>query len=188
MTGLEFLQLQNNHLVDLPDGFGALKRLRFLYLEGNPLSSEIEAAYKQGPGALRNWLQRRQKRGREIVYKGKLVFIGEGNVGKSRLLAALRGDQWLDKGEAGTTHGIQIKPLKLLDAASGTTAECNCWDFGGQAVYRPTHQLFFSRPAIISGYRRYGATLTAPRKIVTRGRFMACFCNSWSNLTSPIAC
>jgi len=24
----------------------------------------------------------------------------------------------------------------------------NCWDFGGQQVYRPTHQLFFSEPAI----------------------------------------
>jgi GTPase SAR1 family protein len=24
----------------------------------------------------------------------------------------------------------------------------NGWDFGGQRVYRPTHQLFFSAPAV----------------------------------------
>ena len=47
-----------------------------------------------------------------------------------------------------TTHGIEIKPVKVNDPGSGTQITLNGWDFGGQRVYRPTHQLFFSAPAV----------------------------------------
>ena len=47
-----------------------------------------------------------------------------------------------------TTHGIEIKPV-IVTAPDGTTEiTLNGWDFGGQRVYRPTHQLFFSAPAV----------------------------------------
>ena len=47
-----------------------------------------------------------------------------------------------------TTHGIEIKPVKVTDPDSETEITLNGWDFGGQRVYRPTHQLFFSAPAV----------------------------------------
>ena len=34
------------------------------------------------------------------------------------------------------------------DASGSPTITLNAWDFGGQPVYRPTHQLFFSAPAV----------------------------------------
>jgi hypothetical protein len=56
----------------------------------------------------------------------------------------LRGDEWIEKRL--TTHGIETKLCQLEHNAIQITL--NAWDFGGQPVYRPTHQLFFSAPAI----------------------------------------
>ena len=36
----------------------------------------------------------------------------------------------------------------MTDPNKGTEIMLNGWDFGGQRVYRPTHQLFFSSPAV----------------------------------------
>ncbi len=47
-----------------------------------------------------------------------------------------------------STHGIAIQQVKVTDPDSGTEITLNGWDFGGQRVYRPTHQLFFSAPAV----------------------------------------
>ncbi|WP_417914163.1 COR domain-containing protein [Candidatus Electronema sp. JM] len=81
-----------------------------------------------------------------ILNEAKLILIGEGEVGKSCLLGALRGDPWEESRP--TTHGIEIKPVLLTDSESGKELTLNGWDFGGQRVYRPTHQLFFSAPAV----------------------------------------
>ena len=78
--------------------------------------------------------------------EAKLIMVGEARVGKSCLLAALREDEWLEGRP--TTHGIETKAVIVTDTDSGTKIALNCWDFGGQPVYRPTHQLFFSAPAV----------------------------------------
>src|SRR5439155_11310313 len=89
----------------------------------------------------------RAKAGAQVTLnEAKLILVGEGEVGKSCLLAALRDDPW-EEGRP-TTHGIEIKPVKVTDPDSGTEITLNGWDFGGQRVYRPTHQLFFSSPAV----------------------------------------
>ena len=38
--------------------------------------------------------------------------------------------------------------MKVTDPYTGAEITLNGWDFGGQRVYRPTHQLFFSAPAV----------------------------------------
>lgn len=78
--------------------------------------------------------------------EAKLILVGEGEVGKSCLLGALRGDEWVENRP--TTHGIEIKPVVIYYPNSNTEITLNGWDFGGQRVYRPTHQLFFSPTAI----------------------------------------
>jgi hypothetical protein len=80
----------------------------------------------------------------ERVSEAKLVLVGEGEVGKSSLLGALIGEPFVDGRD--TTHGIEIKPLAVTH--EGVDILLNCWDFGGQPVYRPTHQLFFTKPAV----------------------------------------
>jgi internalin A len=75
-------------------------------------------------------------------------LVGEGEVGKTCLMDALLGNTWQ---EHPSTHGIEIKPIKLTHPETKTEITLNGWDFGGQRVYRPTHQLFFSAPAVYLG-------------------------------------
>jgi internalin A len=95
------------------------------------------------------------------------VLVGEGNVGKTTLLKALKGKA----GEAPqehepTTHGVEIDihGLRLPHPAKdGVEIQLNAWDFGGQDVYRVTHQFFFSRRSLY-------LLVWEPRNNVQQGR------------------
>jgi hypothetical protein len=139
------LEVRANRLSDLPSVLPRLKRLSEVDFHGNSLNAEAKAAYYEGFDAVMRYL-RAKAEAQVVLNEAKLILIGEGEVGKSCLLGALRGDQW-EEGRP-TTHGIEIKPVKLTDPATGTEITLNGLDFGGQRVYRPTHQLFFSAPAV----------------------------------------
>lgn len=145
LTALQELYLSSNQLDDLPEGIGRLAELRQLSLANNPLPPELESAYRDGTDAVRRYL-RAQAADRVLLYEAKLVLVGEGEVGKSCLLGALRGDPWRE--DRPTTHGIEILPLDLALQDGFTEMRLNGWDFGGQPVYRPTHQIFFTAPAV----------------------------------------
>lgn len=144
LTQLTALGLDDNSLRDIPASIAEIKSLTELDLRMNPLNPELAAAYKEGLDAVKRYL-RAKAEAQVVLNEAKLILIGEGEVGKSCLLGALRGDPW-EEGRP-TTHGIEIKPLKVNDP-NGKEITLNGWDFGGQRVYRPTHQLFFSAPAV----------------------------------------
>ncbi|NJM60379.1 MAG: hypothetical protein HC849_09565, partial [Oscillatoriales cyanobacterium RU_3_3] len=139
------LDLSGLKLRELPEAIASLTQLPTLYLNNNPLNSDLAAAYQQGTKALFQYL-RAKAEAKITLNEAKLILIGEGEVGKSCLLGALREDEWLESRP--TTHGIEIKPVILTHPETGTEISLNAWDFGGQPVYRPTHQLFFSAPAV----------------------------------------
>lgn len=114
-------------------------------IDNNPLGPELQAAYNNGRLAVVSYLRETAK-SRIWLDEAKLIIVGEGEVGKSCLLSALRGEPWVENRT--TTHGIEIKPLTVRSKKADRPITLNCWDFGGQRVYRPTHQLFFSAPAI----------------------------------------
>ncbi|MFW9258094.1 COR domain-containing protein, partial [Nostoc sp. CALU 546] len=132
-------------LTKLPEAIASLTQLQQLSLNNNPLNPDLAAAYEQGTEAVFQYL-RAKAEAQITLNEAKLILIGEGEVGKSCLLGALRGDEWEDGRP--TTHGIEIKSVIVTDPDSGTEISLNGWDFGGQRVYRPTHQLFFSAPAV----------------------------------------
>ncbi|MBD2525992.1 leucine-rich repeat domain-containing protein [Nostoc sp. FACHB-133] len=134
-----------NNLTSLPHSFTQLAQLVELNLDENPLNPELAAAYEQGLDAVMAYLWAKTE-AQVMLNEAKLILIGEGEVGKSCLLGSLRGDEWVD--DRPTTHGIEIKPVIVTDPDSGIEITLNGWDFGGQRVYRPTHQLFFSAPAV----------------------------------------
>ncbi|MGA2797882.1 MAG: COR domain-containing protein [Thermoguttaceae bacterium] len=145
LSQLEDLLLGQNQLTALPESLGRLTNLKSLYLNDNPLNLELAAAYKEGVDAVKRYLKELAIV-QVVLNEAKLILIGEGEVGKSCLLGALRGDPWEENRP--TTHGIEIKPVNVIDPVSSTEITLNGWDFGGQRVYRPTHQLFFSAPAV----------------------------------------
>ncbi|MCC6279522.1 MAG: caspase family protein, partial [Saprospiraceae bacterium] len=79
------------------------------------------------------------------VNEAKLIFVGNGRVGKTSLSKVLAGDKF-DPGE-NSTHGVRIKswPVKLPD---GRSLKINVWDFGGQEVYHNTHRFFLTTRAL----------------------------------------
>ncbi len=136
-----------NMLTDLPPSLAQLENLKELKLHGNPLNPELAAAYEQGLDAVKAYL-RAKADAQIILNEAKLILVGEGEVGKTSLLGALRGDTWVENRP--TTHGVEvdIKTLKLTYPDSGKEVTLNGWDFGGQNIYRHTHQLFFTAPAV----------------------------------------
>lgn len=147
LTKLKDIRLSSNKLKDLPAALGRLDALKLLNIDNNPLNPELAAANKEGIDTIKRYL--RQKAEAEVVLnEAKLILIGEGTVGKSCLLGTLCGMPWEQLEDLPTTHGIRIKPVKVTESDKGTEITLNAWDFGGQRSYRPTHQLFFSAPAV----------------------------------------
>jgi hypothetical protein len=145
LTQLHTLNLRNNQLTALPEAIAALSQLQVLDLSYNPFNPDLAAAYEQGIEAVMQYL-RAKAEGTVTLNEAKLILVGEGEVGKTCLLGALRGDEWVEGRP--TTHGIEISPVIVTAADNSTEITLNGWDFGGQRVYRPTHQLFFSAPAV----------------------------------------
>ena len=144
LENLKELSLAHNFIIDLPFSLAQLEHLENLNLDENPLNPELAEAYEQGLEAFRAYL--RAKAGVQIkLNEAKLVLVGEGEVGKSCLMDGLLDWEWQDHP---STHGIDIQQIKVTNAKFETEITLNGWDFGGQRVYRPTHQLFFSAPAV----------------------------------------
>lgn len=148
------LFLFNNKLTSVPPEIGQLAQLNRLDLHDNPLNDGMQAAYDRGRDEFLAYL-RSLERDAEPLYEAKLVLVGEGNVGKSCLLAALCREKFVERS---TTHGIDVKDFAATFRASsdtrkatdarvpdGTELTLHGWDFGGQSVYRVTHQFFYSR-------------------------------------------
>ncbi len=146
LPNLRYLYLQGNKLTSVPTSLAQLEQLRTLKLDDNPLNPALKSAYDAGIDELRAYLRSlAEPARREELYEAKLVLVGEGDVGKTTLLNALTGRE--PKANEPTTHGvsIDIQALHLPHRKKeGTKIQLNAWDFGGQEVYRATHQFFFS--------------------------------------------
>lgn len=147
LTELVRLDLEGNRLTALPRSITKLENLAGLYMEGNLLPPELRAAAAAGPRALAEFMEGVDTAGADFR-EAKLVLVGEGEVGKSSLLAAMRGEPF--DPARGSTHGIAVKTLAVAGPGGDPdeAISLNAWDFGGQKVYRPTHQLFFTAPAV----------------------------------------
>ena len=145
LTRLQVLSLDGNHLTALPrqlaDLLGAGLKIK---LKGNPLPEPFPELIKRGPGALAAYL--RSLDNAVPQFEAKVLLVGEGNVGKTSLIAALANAPFIDGRP--TTHGIEIQPLALRHPDLDADMTVRAWDFGGQEVYRITHQFFFSRRAL----------------------------------------
>lgn len=143
LSKLQRIYLGSNLLTELPCELGQLPLIRFR-VQDNPLryppeiveggNDEILAYLRALHGASREWIS-------------KMVVVGEGGVGKTSLLRALRGEPFIADEE--TTHGIEIKQLPLAHPnKDDVTMLLNTWDFGGQEIYHATHQFFLTNRSL----------------------------------------
>ena len=133
------------HLRELPS-FGYWADWFQARIDGEPW--ELEAMEKsvrlpeevaaQGPRAVNRYLaeiasgQRREK-----IKRVRAIFIGNGDAGKTSLIAALNG-QPVTEGGTDMTCGIDISEWQV----PGTDLKAHFWDFGGQVIAHATHQFF----------------------------------------------
>jgi Leucine-rich repeat (LRR) protein/GTPase SAR1 family protein len=146
LTNLTVLTITRNQLTSVPVELGQLKNLENLDLEDNLLESPPPEVVKQGTKAILAYLRELEKCGKR-QWVSKLLFVGEGGVGKTSLLRALRGEEFIEGME--TTHGIGVDKLKLAHPKEkNITMDLNTWDFGGQQIYHATHQFFLTNRAL----------------------------------------
>jgi internalin A len=145
LTALTELDLSGNKLTVLPAMLaGLLDGRTHLGLAGNPLTDPLPELAERGQVELATYL--RSLYDATPQYEAKMVLVGEGNVGKTSLVAALRGEKFVTGRP--TTHGIEISPLTIPHPSLDTPMTVRAWDFGGQEVYRVSHQFFLTRRAL----------------------------------------
>ena len=151
LAALEHLYLAGNLLTALPIDFSRLTALISLSLSGNPLPQAYLDALKQGAPAFFSYVSGLALAGARRVYEAKLLLTGEGEVGKTWLARALRGERNDAAAPEQSTYGVELGKVqvKARHATAGNIEiTLNSWDFGGQKVYRVLHQFFFSGDAI----------------------------------------
>ncbi len=146
LSDLISLSLRHNYLTALPPEITQLTNVsRWDFTEGNHLASLPPEIREQGVEAILKYL-REQLHARRRQWASKLILVGEGGVGKTSVLKQL-----LDEGfdpEEDTTHGIQIRELKLAHPTEDATMLLKAWDFGGQEIYHATHQFFLTNRSL----------------------------------------
>lgn len=147
LSNLYTLNLSCNNLTSLPPELGKLRKLEKLDLHGNgSFVSPPPEIIAQGTKAIMAYLNGQlQKTRRQWV--SKLLLVGEGGVGKTSLLRALRGKAF--EAELPTTHGIEVTSLELPHPSNPDVKMLlNAWDFGGQEIYHATHQFFLTNRSL----------------------------------------
>ncbi|NET38765.1 MAG: GTPase [Cyanothece sp. SIO1E1] len=147
LANLTRLYLYHNQLTSVPAELGQLANLTELSLSHNPeLASPPSEIVAQGTQAILAYLQEQHDQG-ERQWISKLLVVGEGGVGKTCLLRALRDEPF--EVQQSTTHGIAINAFGLAHPTEpNVLMTLNTWDFGGQEIYHATHQFFLTNRSL----------------------------------------
>jgi internalin A len=142
---LRYLSVLDNPLNDIPREIGRLSDSTVIRLDPTLLPSTMAAAYRAGIPSFLAYL--RSLAEAKPHYEAKVVLIGDGNAGKTTCLERLITGGFVERP---TTHGIEVRNLDIPhpDVRVKDPIRLNYWDFGGQDIYRVTHQFFYSRDAI----------------------------------------
>jgi len=149
LTSLQTLRLDANALNNLPTEIGELESLKKFRIENNPLNElakdVVWEMMRKGSKVVLSYL--RQRRMESSWSQMKLMFLGQEGVGKTSLIRCFvrqsKDEANQLSGDTVSTDGIQIGSWKVDQALT-----FSIWDFGGQAVFYPTHQFFLTNRSV----------------------------------------
>lgn len=92
---------------------------------------------------IKKWFEEREKEIDKPLNEVKVVFLGDGEAGKSHTIARLMNDGGEPVDYAGqSTPGVIIRD-KMYDV-EGQQVQVHFWDFGGQEIMHSMHRLFLT--------------------------------------------
>ncbi len=77
------------------------------------------------------------------VNEAKVIFLGDGTVGKSRTIRRIKNHGEMGDYPTETTHGIEITTYPAKKS-NGEDFSINFWDFGGQDIMHAMHRCFLT--------------------------------------------
>jgi len=148
LSNLKELDLSNNEFEVLPSVIGLLPRLENLIVDDNDIISPPPEIIAQGTQAILTFLRERLP-GSQRRWTSKMILVGEGGVGKTSILRALKNLPF--DSQLSTTHGINVDYIDLQHperTQNEITMRLSIWDFGGQEIYHATHQFFLTNRSL----------------------------------------
>ncbi len=156
MHMLKEISINGNKITKLPSWVASLKinliwkarrvhkgSNQGLNLHGNPFEEPPIEIVANGKEAVKDYFDDFKKSKPEdmiSLYEGKLLIVGEGDVGKTHIANRLMFDKIPGNN---STQGIDIHDWKI-DTKSINNFRVNLWDFAGQAICHSTHQFFLT--------------------------------------------
>ncbi len=146
LTNLTRLGLERNQISDISLlWLNSFTKLHSLSLSGNPIKNIPQEIFADFGNIhkMRDFLGDLEK------YEGienkeiKVIFVGNGNVGKTQIAKRLvEKENFVFDSQHNSTHAIVMLRRKLGNF------QLNCWDFAGQDLYHATHKLFMQTNAL----------------------------------------
>jgi internalin A len=149
LSHLHSLSLSGNLITELPVQLGELTELENLSVRSTPLRTPSPEILSQGTASILQYLRDLADDGDKATrqYISKLLVVGQGGVGKTQLLAALRDEEFNEHSD--TTHGLNVRELKIQHPQEvDEVMTLNTWDFAGQDIEHATHQFFLSNRSL----------------------------------------
>jgi len=161
LSQLDSVRLENNKIEDLSKAQSYFETTNLalvweedlfytdkgINLYGNPIKNPPIEIVKQGKQAILNWFQQGEEEGFDYLYEAKMLIVGEGGAGKTSLAVKLKDSNADLPKEEDTTKGIIIEPLNFT-TTDNKNFTINVWDFGGQEIYKATHQFFLTKRSL----------------------------------------
>ena len=176
--GLERLNLRGTKLTRLPDSIREMKELSKLNLSDLALAELPEwmpelgmrfyrteafggiilvdttfngvdmSIFDQSQEAILKWFEERKQKGESRLNEIKVVFLGNGDVGKTHTISRLMRDgEKPDSSFTGeSTPGIAISDHTYT--MDGEEIKVHFWDFGGQEIFYSMHRMFLTERTI----------------------------------------
>ncbi len=166
MKTLEYLDLSDLHLKELPDwlpeiavsfvvdkdkdkyghgyGYECGDRKVKVYLQNTTVDGVDMSIFLQPHRMILQWFKERKKGNTVPLNEIKVVFLGDGESGKSHTIARLMNDGGAPVDYTNqSTPGIVIKNKKY--DLGDRTINVHYWDFGGQEILHSMHRIFLTR-------------------------------------------